>query len=170
MFLKNWTWSANTILLNTVGQPFSNLDPNPIDLSLRREDITIKVLMCQYIKAYLLKPMLKLYLILHTTYINKINWNSCAHQPTSSIIKGLLLLGSLSYITIHCVHYARMMVWQGFNEKFSFQFLFICLAVMEYYNVPGTVHRPKTCGNRTKLAFKEEETWSTSKFFKNLQS
>lgn len=154
-----------------MGQPFSNIDPNPIELSLRRKEITIKVLMCQYFKAYLLKPMPKLYLILHPSYINKMNWNSCAHQQTSSIIRGLLLPGSLSYITIHCVHYATMMVWQGCQwEIFISVFVHLLssygmLQCARHYSQAEDMWRQ----NKTHIQ-RGGNKWSTSKFSRNLQS
>lgn len=171
VFLKKWTWNANIILLNTVEQPFSNLDPNPVELSLRTKEITTKVLMCQYIKAYLLKPRPELYLILHSSYIKEMNWNSCAHPQTNSIIWGLLLPGSLSYNTIHCVHYATVMVWQGCQwEIFISLFVLLLsscgvLQCARHYSQAEDMWRQ----NKTHIQ-RGGNKWSTSKFSKNLQS
>lgn len=145
-----------------MGQPFSNLKLNPNRILFWEKRDKNPVVICQYIKAIFFQsnkiifnavPFLcKQDGLKFTLNSHKRALRQSTSVPNSRSAENIWALINISIWHYHFFVYTMQQLWYGkiVIEKFLFDFLFIYLTVVEYYNVSGTVHRLETSGDQHK--------------------
>lgn len=94
---------------------------------------------------------------MHPSYVNTLHSHKrellqSTSVPNSRSAENIRALINISISYYHSFVYTMQQLWYGkiITEKFLFDFLFIYLTVVEYYNVSGTVHRLETSDDQHK--------------------